>query len=98
MRLQVNHYSLRSRNDYDHHHPQTWTVEGSMDGSGWFELDCQMNRSELLGLNKSATFSTSVKQFVRMIRLRQTGKESSGYDCLTVSAFEVFGTIRGLAD
>jgi hypothetical protein len=69
-----------------------------MDGSNWFELDSQTNRSELVGLNKSATFSTSVKQFVRMIRLRQTGKESNGYNHLTVSAFEVFGTIRGTAD
>jgi hypothetical protein len=69
-----------------------------MDGSNWFELDCQKNQSELLGINKSATFSTIVKQFIRMIRLRQTGKTSNGNDRLTVSAFEVFGTIRGLAD
>jgi uncharacterized Zn-finger protein len=98
MQLQVNHYSLRSRNDHDGYHPKTWTVEGSMDGSNWFELDCQKNQSELLGINKSATFSTTVKQFTRMIRLRQTGKNSSNCDNLTVSAFEVFGTIRGLAD
>jgi hypothetical protein len=98
MRLQVNHYSIRSRNDSDNYHPTTWTVEGSMEGSNWFELDCQTNRSELQGINKSATFSTSVTKFLRMIRLRQTGKNSNGYDHLIVSAFEVFGTVRGLAD
>jgi hypothetical protein len=98
MRLQVNHYSIRSRNDHDSHHPTTWIVEGSMEGSNWFELDCQTNRSELRGINKSATFSTSVNQFLRMIRLRQTGKNSSSYDYLTVSALEVFGTVRGLGD
>jgi hypothetical protein len=61
-------------------------VEGSLDGSNWFELDCQPNRSTLVGLQKSATFSISVNEFIHMIRLRQTGKESSGHDCLTVSA------------
>jgi hypothetical protein len=98
MRLQVNPYSLRSWKDSETHHPKTWTAEGSMDGNNWLELDCQTNQSELLGINKSATFSTSAKQFIPMIRLRQTGKNSMNYDHLTVCAFEVFGTIRDLAD
>jgi hypothetical protein len=98
MRVKVSHYSIRSRTDSDNYFPIQWTLEGSMDGNSWINFDSRTNRNELLGRGKSATFSTSSSQFVQMIRLRQQGKDSGGTDFLTLSAFELFGTLHNLAD
>jgi hypothetical protein len=92
--VSVHHYSLHSRNDHDSHHPMNWTLEGSVDGTEWLEIDRQNNCGDLVGLNRSQTFSGSGNVFFRLIRLRQTGKDSSGRDYLTVSAIELFGVLR----
>jgi hypothetical protein len=93
-RMNVSHYSLRSRPDYDGYHPMNWMLEGSMDGQNWIELDRRDNCRELVGLNRSATFSVSRRAFFQQIRLRQHGKDSNGYDFLTVNAFELFGDLH----
>jgi hypothetical protein len=67
-----------------------------VDVNTWIELDCRTNQQELVGINKSSTFSASGNEYVRQIRLRQHGKNSSNRDYLTVGAFELFGTVRGL--
>jgi hypothetical protein len=95
MAVKVTDYSIRTRPDYDGYHPRTWTVEGSVDGRAWIELDRQDERFELSGVNKWASFCTSVRARVRLIRLRQHGKDSNGRDFLTVGAFELFGTLYG---
>jgi hypothetical protein len=93
-RVNVHHYSIRSRNDYDLNHPINWMLEGSVDGTEWVELDRQNNCGDLVGLNRSKTFSGSGNEFFQLIRLRQTGKNGCGDDYLTVSAIELFGTLR----
>jgi hypothetical protein len=93
-RVNVTHYSLRARNDSGSNHLMNWMIEGSVDGREWVELDRRNDCRDLLGTNRSATFSTSKTGYFRQIRLRQTGKESSGYDYLTVGAFELFGSLR----
>jgi hypothetical protein len=75
-------------------HPINWMLEGSVDGTEWVELDRQNNCRDVVGLNRSKTFSRSGDGFFQLIRLRQTGKESSGSDYLQVSAIELFGTLR----
>jgi hypothetical protein len=95
-RMNVSHYSLRSRSDHDNSHLMNWTLEGSMDGKNWRELDRRDNCRELVGLNRSATFSVSTREFVQQIRLRQHGKDNSGYGALTVGAFELFGAVRNI--
>jgi hypothetical protein len=92
--VNVHHYSLRSRNDSDCNHPMNWTLKGSVDGTEWLEIDRQNNSRDLVGLNRSQTFSGSGNAFFRLIRLRQTGKNSSDCDFLTVSAIELFGVLR----
>jgi hypothetical protein len=67
--------------------------EGSIDGKNWIELDRRDNCHEIAGLNRSATFSISRREFVQQIRLRQHGKDSSGAANLTVSAIELFGDV-----
>jgi hypothetical protein len=94
--MNVSHYSLRSRAAGDGNHPMNWTLEGSLDGNNWIELDCRNDCRELVGQNLSATFSVSRREFVQQIRLRQHGKDSTGYGYLTVSAFELFGDVRNI--
>jgi hypothetical protein len=94
MEVNVSHYSIRSQTDYNVHHLMNWTVEGSLDQKNWIELGVQSECHSLLGLYQSATFETSRCGFVRFVRLRQTGKNSSGQDVLTLSAFEPFGGLR----
>jgi hypothetical protein len=96
MRVDVSHYSIRTRPNCDNCHPRTWTVEGSMDGRYWIELDHQEGRTELFGLNKWTAFPTARRAAIRMIRLRQNGKDNTGSEFLTVGAFELFGTLSGL--
>jgi hypothetical protein len=93
-RMRVSHYSLRSRGDCNGYHPKNWTLEGSMDGENWIELDRRHDCGELVGLNRSATFSVSKGEFVQQIRLRQHGKDSNEANYLTVSAIELFGDVH----
>jgi hypothetical protein len=93
MAVEVIDYSIRTRPDFDRHHPRTWTVEGSVDGREWIELDRQDDRRELSGENKWSSFCTSVQARVRLIRLRQHGRNSSENDHLIVGAFELFGAL-----
>jgi hypothetical protein len=98
LRVKVSHYSLRSRTDSDNYFPVHWTLEGSMDGNNWITFDSRTNQTKLLGRGNSATFPTSQSSFVQMIRIRQQGKDSGGSDYLTLSAFELFGTVQNLTD
>jgi hypothetical protein len=92
--VNVSHYSLRSRTDYNHScHLMNWTIEGSVDGTEWVELDRQNDCRDLVGLNRSNTFSASGNGFFQLIRLRQTGKDSSGDDYFVMSAIELFGIL-----
>jgi hypothetical protein len=93
MRVNVSHYSIRSRKDADCNHLRSWTVEGSVDEDDWVELDQQENRAELVGMGKSSTFPVKQRHRVQKIRLRQHGKNSNGNHHLNVSAFELFGTL-----
>jgi hypothetical protein len=95
--MNVSHYSLRSRPDYDGWHPTNWTLEGSIDGTNWIELDRRDNCRDIIGLNRSATFSVSRREFVQQIRIHQHGKNSKGDDSLAVSAFELFGDLRDIS-
>jgi hypothetical protein len=94
LKVNVSHYALRSRSEDPSHHLQNWTIEGSLNGTNWIELDRRNECRELLGMNRSATFQTSRGEFVQLVRLRQHGVNSSNEHCLTLSAFELFGTVR----
>jgi hypothetical protein len=96
MLVNITHYSIRSRTKGRGNHPQNWTVEGSMDGTTWVELDRRDGQTVFGDVNQTATFSVSRREPARLIRLRQHGKDSTGYHCLTLSAFELFGRVHGL--
>jgi hypothetical protein len=98
IQIKVAHYSIRSRCDYNAQHLRFWTLEGSNDGLSWVQIDDRKNDTSSNGKGAISTFSISSgsqEQF-RMIRLQQTGKNSSGDDLLSVSAIEFFGVLKGL--
>jgi hypothetical protein len=96
MQIKVTHYSIRTRRDYSNHHLRSWTLEGSKDGLKWVKIDDRQNDTSLNSTGAISAFSIS-KSFeaeFRMIRLRQTGKNSSGYNYLVVNAIEFFGVLK----
>jgi hypothetical protein len=94
MEVNVSHYSLRSRTDCDYHHLMNWTLEGSLDEKNWIQLDCRNDCRDLVGVNQSSTFKTSRSEFVRFVRLRQHGNDSTGRNYLVLSGFELFGALH----
>jgi hypothetical protein len=95
-RVNVSHYSVRSRSDSDCHHPRTGMVKGSMDGEHRIEFDGRPNYLDLVGVNRTGSFSTSKSEFVRLVVLRQTRQSSSGCFYLMVNAFELVREITVL--
>jgi hypothetical protein len=61
-------------------------------------IDDRQNDTSLNTQGASFTFSISVEfeEEFRMIRLRQTEKNTGGDDRLHVSAFELFGVVKWL--
>jgi hypothetical protein len=96
MQIKVTHYSIRSRRDGNDSHLRSWTLEGSQDGLILVKIDDRTNDTSLSsqGAISSFSISESVQTEFRMIRLRQTGKNSSGYDQLVVNAVEFFGVLK----
>jgi hypothetical protein len=95
-RISLTHYSIRNRCDYDGHHLRTWRLEGSVDGLSWTELDREENNERLSGKGTIASFAIAARhrKAFRMIRLQQTGKNSSGNDHLMLAGVEFFGVAR----
>jgi hypothetical protein len=75
----------------DWNRPKNWVLEGSNDRISWIELD----RRENTDLPNFAVrrFPVAKSEEVRMIRLRQTGKNANGSDYLTIGSFDVSGTL-----
>jgi hypothetical protein len=92
-RVNLTHYSIRSRRDYNGYHLRSWALDGSMDGQSWTELDVQMNNTTLNSPGAFASFSISQSSAFRLIRLRQLSKNSSNYLSLMINSMEFFGTL-----
>jgi hypothetical protein len=93
-RILPTHYSMRSSNDKKGwHHPRSWVIEISANGTDWRVVDEQNNIDTLDGPRQLFQNEISGSSFTRFIRVRMTGKDSAGCDYLTFSAFEVFGLL-----
>jgi hypothetical protein len=75
---------------------KSWVVESSKDGKTWLEIDRRVNRTQLNDKNVVVTFPMSSKTECRFIRLRQIDKNFWGSHEISISGFEVFGTLVGL--
>jgi hypothetical protein len=96
MQIKVTHYSIRTRRDSDNYHLRSWTLEGSKDGLKWVKIDDRRNDTSLNCQGTISTFSVSenFQEVVRMIRLRQTGKNSDGNGQIVVNSIEFFGVLK----
>jgi hypothetical protein len=90
-RVKPTHYVIRTRRKGDSCHLQSWNLEGSVDGQSWIKLDQRIDKTSLKSTGAIATFVISKSSQLRMIRIRQIGKNSSGNDILVINAFEIFG-------
>ena len=75
-------------------HPKSWVLEVSEDGYNWTVFDSRQDNNDLNGpyLVQNFTIEGQPKR-CRYVRLKQTGKNHAGTDQLTISAFEIFGSI-----
>jgi hypothetical protein len=95
-RVLLTHYSIRTlAYGTGNHHLKSWVLEISNDGSNWTEVDRRVDNNDLNGTSFLATYSISRQMpESRFVRLRQIGKNHYGYDNLSISCFELFGTLR----
>jgi hypothetical protein len=68
-------------------------VEGSDCGTKWVEIDRREKDCGLTGVGGVKTFSISNPSQIRMIRIRQTGVNSSGHHHLILKWIEFFGQL-----
>jgi hypothetical protein len=92
-RIKPTHYAIRTYLNHDNNHLRSWKFEGSMDGQSWTVLDSHTNDATLQGAGSIAVFCISQEMEVGMVRLWQTGKNSSSNDHLLLSGLELFGQI-----
>ena len=90
-------YSIRTANGS---YPKSWVVEVSNEGTdgSWEVIDRRDNNFDLSAYHVTRNFpinsgSSASRWNFCFIRLRQTGKNHSGNDCLSLSALEFFGRL-----
>jgi hypothetical protein len=90
------HYSIRSKaaGGSSWANLKNWVVEVSDNGNDWIEIDRQTNNSKLDGKGAIAVFQASRQDVTgRYVRLANVGRNHRRDDCLSLSAFEIFGTL-----
>ena len=79
-------------------HLKSWVLEVSNDGSegSWATVDSRKNNEDMkMDLTCNFAVSASSSGAFRFVRLRQTGKNHDGDDCLAICGLELFGTLYG---
>jgi hypothetical protein len=94
LRIEPTHYTIRTHSGPSY--LKSWAVEGSDDGASWTEIDRRENNSDLNANLSVKTFAVSRSGSFPRIRLRQTGPNHRGDNCLVLRAFKVFGAVAGL--
>jgi hypothetical protein len=89
------HYTIRTNlGDSDSRHLKSWLVETSADGENWREVAHEEDNGQLNGRWFTGTFAVAGGRECRFIRLVNIGRNHFGNDCLEISAWEIFGTLR----
>jgi hypothetical protein len=92
LRIEPTHYTIQTGSE---NYLKSWAVEGSDDGASWTEIDRRENTNDLNSWRTAKTFVVSRSGSFERIRLRQTGRNHSGSNCLALEAFELFGRLLG---
>jgi hypothetical protein len=72
---------------------KSWIVEVPADGEGWTEGDHRENTSELNNREVTELFQVAKIAEGRFVRLVNVGKNHKGTDSLSLSSFEILGTL-----
>ncbi|BES94932.1 Sad1 / UNC-like C-terminal [Nesidiocoris tenuis] len=94
-------YTLRHARGYGRSALRNWLFQGSKDGVNWITLythvdDCALNDP---GSCASWPLEGNNEEPIRHVRIQQTGKNASGQThYLSLSGFEVYGTVIGVCD
>ena len=86
-------YSVKSRFDYDNHHPLEWNLEGSNDGLIWNFIHHKKRGYELNGKGISLNFPCKQKQAYKAFRLKMIGTDTEGHNYFSLGKFELFGDL-----
>jgi hypothetical protein len=93
--ISVTDYTLKS-DGHSQPHLVQWSLEGSNDGESWIPLDQRKTRDldgkYVVKLYQCSSLQ-SPREFFRLIRLMQTGPDSSGFHRLRLSNLELFGIL-----
>jgi hypothetical protein len=89
-RIVPTHYAIRTTGNSS---LRSWLVETSLDGEHWVEIDHKENNAKLNGYRVTKTFAVRAAGKCRYIRLVNVGSNHQGNDCLSISAFEIFGKL-----
>ena len=94
IRVCLTHYSLKS-DGATGYHLLSWILEVSNDGSTWEAVD-ERNTQDLNGIYMVKTYECGKRSdsFVRFVRMRQTGNNSSGDNYFILSEIEFFGQLE----
>ena len=94
-KVSLSSYTLKSHAYWDRGHPVQWEIEGSNDESSWVSLDSRNTWEQCgKGVVKNYSCNKGNHDFYRFIRMRQTGKNSSGEHYLVFSQIELFGKLQ----
>jgi hypothetical protein len=74
-------------------HLESWLVEMSADGKSWLEVAREENNEQLDGAVFSGTFAVAGGGECRFIRPVNIGRNHYGNDILSISAWEIFGSL-----
>ena len=89
-----NSYTLKSVTiGSNKHQPRNWSVEISLDGNTWHEVDRKEGNSILNNKNDIGVFKIDYPQKCRFIKFTLTGKTSYNTDYFALAAIEVFGKL-----
>ncbi|OHT17275.1 F5/8 type C domain containing protein [Tritrichomonas foetus] len=92
-------YTLKTPNSSPGwNHLKSWVIEGSIDGIEWVEMDSRNDNFDLNGNSKIATYHCQNPHKVRLIRLRQTGKNHRNADDIQLTNIEFFGRVTDAED
>jgi hypothetical protein len=89
--IRPTHYTIRSSKD---NYPKSWSVEGSMDGECWTELDRRKNDSHLKEDLAVHSFEVRSPFECQFVRLTQTGKNHNDSHILAFCSLEIFGGLE----
>jgi hypothetical protein len=91
MRIRPTHYTLRSGTmDF----PQSWIMDGSIDGNNWSEIDRRTGIRDLVWRSAIQSFPVSNSIECRFIRLTQSGPNYDYHnDVFVLSGVEFFGSL-----